>query len=134
MGMYDYVKCNYPMPKGFEFLQGSNREFQTKDFTNILDEYTITEDGRLIHHEHSWDIVPEEERPYYGKPEWDENPIFKTMGSMKRTHVADKDMDFHGYLNFYTIEYNSRNKPNFYNLTAKFTDGKLVELVVEGED
>jgi hypothetical protein len=128
MGMFDTLKCKYPMPHGYEFLQ--NEEFQTKDFDNVLDKYTITKEGGLVHHNYVWDFVPEEERPFYGKPEWDTNPLFRTMGSLKTIHVGDKEMDFHGYIRFYT-SIKDKDGYKFYELQAKFTDGKLVDLKME---
>lgn len=143
MGMFDYIECEYPMPKGFEFLQEAE-DFQTKDFQNVMDKYTITKEGRLIHHKYIWDIVPEEDRPYYGKPEWNENPLFRMMGSISMVHTGDEYMNFHGYIRFYTsvkekeiyitADGEERHKHSFYNLKAKFTDGQLVELTVEKDN
>lgn len=44
MGMFDDVRCNYPLPDGL-VLSG----FQTKDFHCELDLYTITKEGRLMY-------------------------------------------------------------------------------------
>ncbi|RLI63032.1 MAG: hypothetical protein DRO67_06395 [Candidatus Asgardarchaeum californiense] len=141
MGMFDYVVCNYQMPEGYDFLQKS--DFQTKDFESVMDKYTITEDGLLVHHKYMWDMVAEKDRPYYGKPEWDTKPIFKVMGSIKMIYVGDEEMNYHGYFTFYTSVKDGtyinedgevRDKYKFYDLKAKFTDGKLVELKVEKEN
>lgn len=44
MGMFDYVKCNYPLPgQKLEFVD----EFQTKSLNCVLATETITEDGKL---------------------------------------------------------------------------------------
>lgn len=147
MGMFDYVKCEYPMPKGYEFLiEGTpeTQEFQTKDFENVMDKYTITREGRLIHHKYVWDMVAKKDRPYYGKPEWEENPVFRIMGSIKMVHIGDEDTNFHGHVRFYTsvkeeetyldADGEERYKYSFYDLKAKFTDGWLVDLIVEGQD
>jgi hypothetical protein len=47
MGMFDYLKCEYPLPvEGFE-----GRLFQTKDTPEqSLDHYVIKEDGTLWHY------------------------------------------------------------------------------------
>lgn len=46
MGMFDTVRCEYPLPDpGHQDL-----EYQTKDLECLLDTFTITRDGRLIHH------------------------------------------------------------------------------------
>ncbi len=50
MGVYDYLRCEYPLPVG-----GVNDvEYQTKDTpSQWCDNYEITKDGRLRHKE--WD-------------------------------------------------------------------------------
>lgn len=46
MGVFDYLRCKYPLP-----VEGSNDlEYQTKDTdAQYLDEYEIREDGTLWH-------------------------------------------------------------------------------------
>lgn len=117
--MYDEVVCYYSLPG----ITKIGLIFQTKTFDGLLDKYTIIETGRIIHHSCHWEVVPEEERPYYGKPEWEKNTIYQIMGSLKTVHDADIDINFHGYLNMYT---HIRKKWFEYNI--KFTDGNIVEI------
>jgi hypothetical protein len=43
MGMFDNVKCHFPLPvEGFE-----DQTFQTKDLDNLMDNYEIRKDGTL---------------------------------------------------------------------------------------
>ena len=44
MGLFDTVKCEYPLPDPAH----QDLEFQTKDFECLLDHYRITRDGRLV--------------------------------------------------------------------------------------
>lgn len=46
MGMFDYLKCEIPLPLNDHL----NRGFQTKDLDNSLDYYVITKSGELIRH------------------------------------------------------------------------------------
>ena len=46
MGLFDEVKCAYPLPDA----EHQEREFQTKDLESLMDRYTITHDGRLVRH------------------------------------------------------------------------------------
>jgi len=46
MGLFDTVKCKYPLPNP----KHQDLEFQTKDLECLLGEYTITADGRLLRH------------------------------------------------------------------------------------
>lgn len=124
MGMFDNVKCEYPLPAAPAEIQESI--FQTKDFYNAMDDYTITKEGRLILHKKVYDEVPEEERPYYGKPEW-EKPLFRMMGCLKARHVADVDTHHHGYIHVYTIANFFDNDPRgeWFEYKIKFTNGKV---------
>lgn len=126
MGMFDYIKCEYPVPD----TEVQHHSFQTKDFNNLMDTYTISNEGRLIYHKTKTVEVPKEERPYWGKPEWDEDGLFSLIGSQRNIPVADIDMDFHGILNFYTYigDVNSDSDYVWYEYNAKFTEGQLVEL------
>jgi len=119
MGMFDTIICEYPLP-------GTNEtEFQTKAFENLMFTYIITKEGRLIERSHSLDIVPEEERYYYGKPEWDDNPIFQMMGAMKEVDIKEKDMEFHGLFRMYTMD---KSNDNWIEFELKFTNGQLVGI------
>ena len=60
MGMFDEIRCEYPLPDAIV----QDETFQTKSFDREMSHYTITADGRLIHHTERWESVPEEERPY----------------------------------------------------------------------
>lgn len=127
MGMCDNVKCEYPLPDTPEEIQTG--PFQTKAFGDgffggFLENYTITKDGQLVLHKESWEIVPEEERPYYGKPEWNKNPLFQVMGSMKGVPQGDEFIEHHGIIN---IHADHRGNEQF-EYEIKFTDGKVADI------
>lgn len=87
MGMFDDVKCEVPLPDGY-----NGEWFQTKDFEcSMLDKYVIRADGRLLRY--------------------------------------DEDTNFHGILNFYDLKNGVWHEYN-----AKFTDGKLIEIVHVPDD
>jgi len=46
MGLFDTVHCEYPLPDA----RHQGLEYQTKDLECLLDNYTITRDGRLVRH------------------------------------------------------------------------------------
>lgn len=124
MGMFDNVKCEYPLPDTPEEVQTG--PFQTKSFGDgftggYMNNYTITEDGQLVLHEESWELLPEEERPYYGKPEWDKDPLFQIMGCMKRVPIGDKIIEHHGVISI-SGDYGR------FEYEIKFTDGKVAGI------
>ena len=106
MGMFDYLRCERVMPDGFD---GRGQEFQTKDFDCDMVEYRITDDGRLH------------------QPLVDGEPSTRFDGGKAN---GWREMDFHGWLNFYTYLGVESGKPNgeWHGYLAKFTDGRMVEL------
>jgi hypothetical protein len=121
MGMFDYVKCERVLPDGFD---GRGVEFQTKDFDCSMHTIEITADGQLIEHGWVWDgMVPREERTFPDEPE--DSPL-SLVGSMKHRDLPPERLDFHGVMQFYTTAGNVWRE-----YSAKFTDGKLVEIKVE---
>jgi len=125
MGMFDTIKCEYPLPD--KELQ--DEDFQTKDLACLLDQYTITKSGELIHHAVRYEEVPDEERAYYGKPEWDTMPLVQLRGCIKTIPTGDVKVSFHGDLKFYTGIGDPNEKDyKFYEYIARFTEGKLVRI------
>jgi hypothetical protein len=144
MGMFDYIRCEAPLPDGW-----SPDELQTKDFDCDMVTHVITKEGRLmLERIDETHIVPKEERPYPN-----EDGLLGMCGMM-RTVTSIHDSNFHGIVNFYGSEYRSVDgRPaqpkgtmheggNAYDYTtkeplqhiwheynAKFTDGNLQEIV-----
>lgn len=119
MGMFDEIYIEYPLPDP----EAQFMLFQTKDFDNVMDIYTIDCNGRLIHHNFFYETVPEEERPFYGKPEW-KDPLFRFFGSLRRVSLGDRFMyDFSGDVRFYTAIHN-----RWYEYFAKFENGIMKKL------
>ena len=124
MGMFDNIKCEYPLPDCDGVV-----DFQTKSFGDgfvggFMDDYTITKNGDLILHKVKWEHVEEKDRPYYGTPEWDNNPIFQMVGSLKTIPVSDDKVEYHGIVNIYTQEITG-NGSQWLEYNIKFTDGTV---------
>lgn len=93
MGVFDYVKMEYPLPDRAH----QDYEFQTKDTpAQWLEVYRVTREGRLIHEAVRCVHVPERKRPYWGTPLWDENPMVRIVGSQRVVPLGDEDTGFHG--------------------------------------
>ena len=125
MGMYDHIHCEYPLPDA----EMQEKEFQTKDLENLMDYYTITKEGLLIHHVKKYELVPEEERPYYGTEDWDKNPLVQAFGMLKSIPVCDKYVDYNGDLIFYDFK---PGTDDLIHYKAEFRNGQLVNLVKTG--
>lgn len=121
--MFDNVVCEKPLPDGFEGV------FQSKDFACEMDTYTITKDGRLTRRYVShYEPVPESEWEY-SNPNGALEEIWHEQ-SKRRPIYGTRDIDFHGWLNFYAAV-GSRHEGNWewHEYRAKFTDGELVEII-----
>lgn len=146
MGMFDYIRCEAPLPDGWE-----PGELQTKDFDCDLVTHVITKDGRLmLERIDETHLVPKEERPYPN----DDGLL--GMCGMMRTVTSRHDSKFHGVVNFYGSEYRHLDgrpaQPKgvshgpdgvkdyttgeplehvWHEYNAKFTDGQLVGIEKE---
>jgi len=144
MGMFDYIACELPLPDGWQ-----PSELQTKDFDCEMVVHRISKDGRLMLDRGYHESVPLLERPYW-KAEWGdseeaqkEHIIDALCGSVRRVPKYE-DSNFHGIVNFYGLEttgyepderYGARGRPVYksHEYNAKFTDGRLVEIVLVPE-
>ena len=117
MSMYDelYINTNkLPITDEEKKILGDNVRWQTKDLENILTEIYITNEGELKINKFTYEIVPENERPYPN-----EKGIKGLMGSLKRTNEKLETINYHGLITFYNKDY---------NFIAKFTNGKLEKI------
>lgn len=112
MGMFDYVKCEYPMPEGFEDVQDAAH--QTKDLECYMTNYLITREGRLVEHRRFYEDHPTETR---------RDAILKRDVPVRvRNGESFTDLDFHGDLDFGT--FNTETSESV-DLLARFTEGCL---------
>lgn len=110
MGMFDYLRCKYPLP-----VEGANEMlFQTKDTPEQqLDQYEIREDGTLWHQD--YDI--EDHRDPNAKG------IARTFGMMTRVNERWEPEPMTGEIRFY-----EGGKGWWVEFSAYFVGGKLREL------
>ena len=116
MGMYDVIRCEPPLPDGWE-----PDELQTKDFDCEMVVHVITKDGRLMMDRGHNEEVPLAERPY---PDAKPGTLASLCGIMRRAPKYE-DANFHGIVRFYGIE---RPGDVWHEYNAKFTDGQLVSI------
>jgi hypothetical protein len=112
MGMFDYVRCAYPLP-----VEGANDlEYQTKDTdAQWMDYYEIREDGTLWHQEYDTED--------HSDPNAEGFERF--CGCMTRVNERWVRESYTGPLTFYT------GTPNgWLEFSALFASGLLVALVV----
>jgi hypothetical protein len=149
MGMFDYIRCEVPLPDGWKPY-----DLQTKDFDCQMVTHVITKDGRLmLERIDRCEEVPRAERPYPN-----DDGILGLMGSI-RNYKSLHDSKFHGVVNFYGSEYQTPDgqpasykgvehdadgvrchttkaplKHVWHEYNAKFTDGQLVSIEVVLDD
>jgi hypothetical protein len=90
--MFDDLKC--------ELLIGApaGTTFQTKDLGCRLVHYTLTANGRLIHHDADWETTPQAERPYPN-----DDGLLGLCGMIRRVPGSQRDVDteFDGDVTFH---------------------------------
>lgn len=101
MGMFDWVRCEVPLPDGFE------GELQTKDFDEpFLLTHVITKEGRLMRsYLLELSDVPMEDRPH---------PSISSL----RDITELRDTNFHGLF-------------SFGHYVAEFFEGSLIRIRLE---
>lgn len=112
MGMFDYVRCSYPLP-----VEGANGlEFQTKDTdSQWMDEYEIREDGTLWHQAY--------ETEDQSDPTKEGFEAF--VGCMTRVNERWERDNYTGAMSFYTDF-----KGGWLEFSALFKDGHIQAVVV----
>jgi hypothetical protein len=116
MGMFDTVIINVdklPISQEDKKSLGNDPGFQTKDFDCMLTNIYITDDGEL-----------KINRFDQG---WDKDAVngFGTKGAITHENERLETIPFHGFMNFYT----TNDKQEWFEFAAKFTDGKLVDII-----
>jgi hypothetical protein len=118
VSVWDDIRCEMPLPGG---LLAADRVFMTRDTpVQFFENYTITADGRLIHHGRKW--VPEEERPYRDHP----SKLMRLCGALRPAPERDEEIAFNGDLTF--ADQSSASSPIY---VACFVDGRCVRIFLE---
>jgi len=130
MGMFDNITVKRELPLTDELKQLSvdwkNVVFQTKDLDNCLNDYIITEEGRLTAEHVEWEYVyyTEEERKRKEIKPWD--LVKESIEKSRRTET----LDFHGKVTFYTHETLSEGEDVWVDFEAYFIYGKLDKMLL----
>jgi len=125
--MFDNIICNHPLPVTKDILDLGvfdvyELELQTKSLENLMEVYTITEDGDLLRKKCTY--------------EWEDNDEMFLKGYLKETSSENINENFHGKIVFYFYEviHSKDEKNNVKETTinldyeAKFIDGKLSSM------
>lgn len=119
MSMFDYIRCEVPLPDGFE----GEPLFQTKDFECVLATHTIRNDGLYLDDGH-YETVPKSERP---NPDADEETLESLQGSLRWVPNLVHHPEAHGIFEFYGTDAGG----NSHRYEVKFTDGQLIGIKVK---
>lgn len=132
MGMFDYVKCERPLPDGWD-LTNDYVGLQTKCFGCEMTTILIRADGRLMIEDIEYEATPDDELPY---------PDIPIIGCIRPKSRKWRDLNFHGVFYFGGLEVIGYQEPDGrgyrapiyrnHDYAAKFTDGNLVSLTVDG--
>ena len=120
MGMFDTVVCRYPLP------HHQDAEFQTKDLASValgehgiggfMEDYEVTEDGRLRRHVH--------------EREWTEDPDAPFGGWLRSVKDWWEDVpDAHGDVVIYTSRAAEDQTPAAWTeFRLRFTNGRVQDV------
>ena len=117
MGVFDTVNCEFPLFGACKRFQ--NVDFQTKNLTCTLSEYTIKKDGMLVLHKHNF-LLQESD----GKIK-DGAPINEIVGSFKAKKTIHVKYEYTGELEFYSYVHKTSECVSF---RAYFVGGILLYL------
>lgn len=111
MGVYDNVRCKYPLPDA----EAQDLEYQTKStFAPYLENYVITQDGRLLKEEYN---IREEQAP--------DSPVGCRL---LREHCRWVEADFRGELEIYTTVRQPDESLRWYSYLLWFKDNRVADL------
>lgn len=115
MGMFDYLKCHYPLP-----VEGANDlDFQTKSTSaQLLDNYEIRADGTLWHEQ--YDVEDHGDK--------NANGIERLIGCMTRVNEHWVTEKMTGEIVFYATKPGNHTDDCWVTFSSYFVDGKLREL------
>lgn len=140
MGMFDYVKCDLPLPDGWD-MANDYVGLQSKDFDCTMTTIRITAEGRLLIERYETYVVPKEERDYPdAKPgSWQE-----VCGMLGKRDRRWEDLNYHGDFEFGGLEDLKddywvdaprhtnggwmQKRYRHHDYIARFNDGQLVWL------
>jgi hypothetical protein len=128
MGMFDDIKCSYPLP-----VEGANAlNYQTKDTpAQYCDLYEIREDGTLWHQVYDTEDQSEagkwkKENPGKDLPESLDH-LLSFCGCAARVNARwEQESDFIGEIRFYTTI--APNNSGWIEWSAYFEGGKVVRM------
>lgn len=124
MGMFDYVKIDYNIPDSFPSWINSETVWQTKNTPRqFMEHYTITKNGKLIHHSVRYEEVPKKDRPYP-----DNDGLRGWIGCMKSIPEKDIVLDWHGDMYLITSREKNDGEYEFFECKVRFSNGKLQEI------
>jgi hypothetical protein len=118
MGMFDYLRCEYPLPAP----NAQALDYQTKDTgAQYMDTYVITAEGRLVHEK--YDVEDRSDPKAEG--------LDALLGSMTRVNKRNSEpLDFTGEISFYTGgDYNEPTRW-WIEFSAYFINGLLQSMTL----
>jgi len=122
MGMFDEVyidKALLPLSEAEKAKIPVGYPWQTKSLDCLMQDVKIEKDKGLLVERYDFESVPANERPCP-----DPSDPLHFLGSIRKTNIKEEKIDYHGWVYFY-----GDPEGTWYEFGAKFTDGKLVEVV-----
>lgn len=126
MGMFDYIKFECDLPEAIEPYK--NQEWQTKSLDCHMDEYVVGKEGQLFKDIYDYIEVPEKDRMFYGKPEWDKGILYQLAGARKAVFSNSQKSNYTGEVESHSWDKSTQKMSRFVSV---FVHGKLSEFIVD---
>jgi hypothetical protein len=111
MGMFNHVRCTYPLPDP----EAQDFDFQTKSLPEqMLDYYEITADGRLMHEAY--------------QVRWEENPTAPLGFYIHRENCRWEPDDFTGEMEIHQSYFRPDGSGVWYSYLFEFEKGQVVGM------
>lgn len=126
MSGFDCIRfnCDFVLPH----LQ--DMTFQTKNFYRSLDNYVVSEHGRLLLENITYETVPESKRPYFGTEDWNTNPFVQLIGATDEKIIDRVFIKHSGLIKFNGFYLSPDGHDIFYDFQAGFDNGILIFISV----
>jgi len=126
MGLYDNIKCEYPLPGKFP-AELQTVWFQTKDLGSSLSDHIITSDGKLCQYRYKLIYNTKKSSVKFG------NKKINLPSIKERKFLGHQELVYDGAVTFYTnfpqsLDYPSKAE-KWYEYCAFFENGKLIKII-----
>lgn len=123
MGLFDYLKVEVPLPANTKMSH-----FQTKDLDCFMDQYILTDKGRLMQEKKIWEATPEDELPNKDALKGSLSRLYGSVRTTQKETIETIDMGYTGSVEFYGTDHTLNKEEQWLEFSALFLKGDLISI------